>query len=55
MPPPGRAPDFTAAFLVSCGVLVFCALFAIWAVWGLIGAGLAGAAADRAIRAGGAR
>lgn len=39
--------DYTTAFLVSLGVLVFTALVMIWAVWGLVGAGVVGAIADR--------
>lgn len=41
--------DYTTAFLVSFGVLVFIALFGIWVFWGLLGAGLTGAIADRLI------
>jgi hypothetical protein len=41
--------DYTDAFLVSAGVLVFMALFAIWAFWGLIVAGLVSWGADRLI------
>lgn len=39
--------NYTNAFLVSFGVLVFMALFAIWVFWGLIIAGLVGWVADR--------
>lgn len=39
--------NYTNAFLVSFGVLVFMVLFAIWAVWGLIVAGLVSWVADR--------
>ena len=39
--------DYTNAFLVSFGVLVFMGLFAIWAIWGLIMAGLVSWGADR--------
>lgn len=42
-----EADDYTDAFLVSAGVLVFMALFAIWAFWGLIVAGLVSWVADR--------
>ena len=48
--PPGAAPDFTSAFLVSFGVVVFMALCAIWAIWGLVVACLVGALGDRVIR-----
>ena len=48
-PPPGEVEDFTAAFLVSFGVLVFMALFAVWAAWGLPAAILAALAGDRLI------
>ena len=41
--------NYTNAFLVSFGVLVFMALFGIWIVWGLLGAGLTAAIADRLI------
>ena len=41
--------DYTDAFLVSAGVLVFMVLFAIWAVWGLLIAGLVSWGADRLI------
>lgn len=43
------APDYTAAFLWSFGVLVFIALFTVWAVWGLMIAGMVGWLADRLI------
>lgn len=43
----GTAPNFTNAFLVSFGVLVFMALFTIWAIWGLLMAGLVSWTADR--------
>lgn len=46
---PGVVEDYTNAFLVSFGVVVFIALFAVWAVWGLIGAGLVSWLADRAM------
>ncbi|MEM9709119.1 MAG: hypothetical protein AAF871_10030 [Pseudomonadota bacterium] len=41
--------NYTNAFLVTFGVLVFMALFGIWVIWGLIGAALTGAIADRLI------
>lgn len=41
--------DYTNAFLVSAGVLVFLMLFTIWAIWGLIIAGLVSWGADRLI------
>ena len=44
---PGTVADYTSAFLVSFGVLVFMALFAIWAIWGLLVAGFVGWCADR--------
>ncbi len=39
--------DYTNAFLVSFGILVFMALTAIWAIWGLVVAGLVSWLADR--------
>lgn len=39
--------NYTNAFLVSFGILLFMALVVIWAIWGLIGAGVIGAIADR--------
>ena len=39
--------NYTNAFLVSAGVLVFMALFAIWAFWGLLIAALVSWGADR--------
>ena len=39
--------DYTNAFLVSAGVVVFMVLFAIWAIWGLIIAALVSWGADR--------
>ena len=39
--------DYTSAFLVSFGVLIFVGLLMIWSIWGLIGAGIVGAIADR--------
>ena len=44
---PGTVEDYTSAFLVSFGVLIFMALFAIWALWGLLVAGIVSAIADR--------
>lgn len=44
---PTTVVDYTSAFLVSFGVLVFMMLFAIWAIWGLIVAGLVSWGADR--------
>ena len=44
---PGTVADYTSAFLVSFGVLIFMALFAIWALWGLLVAGLVSWVADR--------
>jgi len=44
-----QVDDYTNAFLVSAGVLVFMALFAIWAFWGLLIATLISWAADRLI------
>lgn len=45
--PMRQVDDYTNAFLVSAGVLVFMVLFAIWAIWGLIVAGLVSWGADR--------
>lgn len=44
-----QVDDYTNAFLVSAGVLLFMVLFAIWALWGLLVAGLVSWAADRLI------
>lgn len=44
---PTPVADYTNAFLVSAGCLVFMVLFAIWAFWGLIIAGLVSWGADR--------
>ena len=33
---PTEAPNYTGAFLVSFGVIIFMALFTIWVVFGLI-------------------
>ncbi len=41
--------NYTNAFLVSAGVIVFMVLFAIWAIWGLIVAALVSWGADRLI------
>ncbi|MCV6595104.1 MAG: hypothetical protein OIF48_19315 [Silicimonas sp.] len=46
---PGIVSDYTNAFLVTFGVIIFMILFAIWAIWGLIIAGLVGWGADRLI------
>ena len=32
----GRAPDFTTAFLITAGVIVFCILALLWALYGMI-------------------
>jgi len=50
--PPQPVEDFTNAFLVSFGFLVFAALFAIWSLWGLLVALLVSWAMDRGIVAG---
>ncbi|SHI63762.1 hypothetical protein [Wenxinia saemankumensis] len=49
--PPGRAPDYTDAFLAVTGLLLFMALLTLAALAGWIWALLAGAALDRAILA----
>ena len=41
--------DYTNAFLVSFGILIFMALTTIWVFWGLMIAGLIGWIADRLI------
>lgn len=41
--------NYTNAFLVSAGVLLFMVLFAIWAIWGLLIAALISWGADRLI------
>lgn len=43
----GRAPNYTNAFLVSFGVLIFMALIALWAMLGYPLALLSGWSADR--------
>lgn len=44
---PTTVTNYTDAFLVSFGVIVFMILFAIWAIWGLLIAGLISWVADR--------
>ncbi|MEM6385243.1 MAG: hypothetical protein AAF718_03300 [Pseudomonadota bacterium] len=39
--------NYTDAFLVAFGVLIFIMLFVIWALWGLVVAGLVSWGADR--------
>jgi hypothetical protein len=46
---PSAVTNYTDAFLVSFGVIVFMALCAIWAIWGLLIAGLISWVADRLI------
>lgn len=41
--------DYTDAFLVAAGVLVFMVLFGIWALWGLVMTALVSWGADRLI------
>lgn len=43
------APNFTNAFLVSFGGVVFMMLIAIWAIWGMLAAVAISVAADKAI------
>lgn len=47
--PPGTVEDFTDAFLVSAGMLLFCGLFALAALTGFFWALLAAACMNRAI------
>lgn len=47
--PPGRVDDFTDAFLVSFGVIVFLILLMIHAALGFIWAVLAGYACDKGV------
>ena len=47
--PPGRVENFTSAFLVSFGVLVFFALLAISAVLGFIWAVVTGYLCDKGL------
>ena len=49
MGPRTAVENYTNAFLVSFGVLLFIGLFAIWAIWGLVIASLVGWVADRLI------
>ena len=49
MGPRTAVENYTNAFLVSFGVLLFIGLFAIWAIWGLVIASLFGWVADRLI------
>ena len=44
-----EADNYTDAFLVSAGVLVFMVLCAIWAFWGFVLAALISWCADRLI------
>ena len=46
---PGVVEDYTNAFLVSAGVLMFMGLAVIWAIWGFLVAGLTSWGADRLI------
>lgn len=50
-PPPGRVEDFTTAFLISFGVVLFIGLFAILAALGFAWSLVAAVAADRLIGA----
>lgn len=43
------APNYTNAFLVSFGGVLFIALFAIWVIWGLLAALVSGWVADKVI------
>lgn len=43
----GRVEDYTGAFLVSFGVLVFCALIALWANVGYFATLMLALVADR--------
>ncbi|MEM6634344.1 MAG: hypothetical protein AAF667_00505 [Pseudomonadota bacterium] len=45
----GVAPNYTTAFLVSFGVVVFMFLFGIWVAFGMIAAMLSGWSLDRLI------
>ncbi len=42
-----EAENYTGAFLVSFGVIVFMILFGIWAIWGMVVTGLVSWGADR--------
>ncbi len=53
--PPGRVEDFTDAFLVSFGVVVFIGFFAIMAVLGWLWVGVVALGADRLIQGFGRR
>lgn len=46
---PGRAPDYTTAFLWSALPVVFIALCTIWVAVGFVAAGLSGWLVDREI------
>lgn len=52
--PPQPVEDYTQAFLVSFGVLLFFVLFAIAAIWGFFASLFSSYAMDRAIVVGGA-
>ncbi len=49
LPGAGYLENYTTAFLVSAGALLFVILFAIWALWGLPVALVAAFFANRAI------
>jgi len=34
----GRAPDYTTAFLITAGVVIFCVLMLLWALYGMLSA-----------------
>ena len=45
--------DYTQAFLVSFGALIFFGLFIVWAIWGLMASLTSGWVVDRSIAYGG--
>ncbi len=49
LPGHGQMEDYTGAFLVSAGCVLFMALFAIWALLGFLAALFSGYSTDRAI------
>lgn len=50
LPGHGRMENYTVAFLISAGCLLFTVLFALWALWGISAPLLAAFLADRWLR-----
>lgn len=47
--PPGRVPDYTQAFLVTCGVILFMAFWTIAALFGWLWVALTATGIDRVL------